>query len=277
MTAYYQTYDERPSFTFISSPEQLKQPVSPSDLANAFLFLRCQPVCACGKEFRASGKDTAIQNVAKHLQYKKYAECKPEIVDLVYQLPEFVTVEQIFGTLVNEQRNSYIQTKIVKVQKYTELKRTYTTSVSVSGQVNAGINDFGTVLRKRGIIYDESTDTFWNTNKGEQKLPPVAPTFADAYQISSGINLKGVITKKTPIRDVKSKKSGAEFEVCDATIQDVNGDEIAVTLWNEQCQKVKVGDKVTVTNAQTDDQGRWGFKLKLFKNASKIIVEGEVQ
>ena len=69
MTGYYQqSYDyEMPSFTFISSPEQMKKPVSSSDLGSAYLFLKHQPECACGKEFRASGKDTALQNVAKHL------------------------------------------------------------------------------------------------------------------------------------------------------------------------------------------------------------------
>jgi len=266
-----------PSFTFISSPEQMKKPVSQSDLGSAYLLLKHQPVCDCGKEFRASGKDTALQNVAKHLQYKKYANCKPTVKELVYTVPEFVKIEQIFGTKANYRRNSQIEAKIVKVQSYDELKETYTLPFPLSEQeriLDTGINDFGMAMRKRGIItYDESTDTFWNTDKGEEVLPPVAPTFEDAYQISSNINLKGTVTKKTAIRDVKSKKSGQEFEVCDATIQDENGDEIAVTLWNDQCEKVAVGDKITITNAQTDDQGRWGFKLKLFKNASKIIVE----
>lgn len=275
MTGYYQqSYDyEMPSLTFISSPEQMKKPVSSSDLGSAYLFLKHQPECACGKEFRASGKDTALQNVAKHLQYKKYANCQPTVKELVYTVPEFVTVSQIFGTEANELRNSELRKRIDKARRYEELKHTYSSPIPFERQIDYDSNWDGVRMRMRGIVYDGETETFWSTNKGEQKFPPTVPTVNDGYQISSNINLKGTVTKKTTIRDVKSKKSGQEFEVCDATIQDENGDEIAVTLWNDQCKKVAVGDKITITNAQTDDQGRWGFKLKLFKNASKIIVE----
>ncbi len=62
-------------------------------------------------------------------------------------------------------------------------------------------------------------------------------------------------TKVDVVVEVKEKGDIREFEkfgktgrVCSATVADDSGD-IQLTLWNDDIDKVNVGDKITLTNA----------------------------
>ncbi len=54
------------------------------------------------------------------------------------------------------------------------------------------------------------------------------------------------ITSKGEVRDFASK-SGASGKVCNAAGKDSKGEEISITLWNEQCSEVEEGDKIKIT------------------------------
>lgn len=45
----------------------------------------------------------------------------------------------------------------------------------------------------------------------------------------------------------------AEGRVCTAAAKDEKGDEVGLTLWNEQCSQFEEGDKVKLTNAWTSE------------------------
>jgi ssDNA-binding replication factor A large subunit len=59
-----------------------------------------------------------------------------------------------------------------------------------------------------------------------------------------------IIEKKEP-REFQSKWSGASGRVCDAVGQDDNGDTVAVTLWNDDIEKVEVNSKIRIVNGWT--------------------------
>ena len=73
-------------------------------------------------------------------------------------------------------------------------------------------------------------------------------TCKEAKQLRSGINVQGRIMKKEEIRNVNTKYG--ETKVCDAYLVDDSG-LIQLTLWGEDTEKVKVGDKVSIENAYT--------------------------
>jgi ssDNA-binding replication factor A large subunit len=56
-----------------------------------------------------------------------------------------------------------------------------------------------------------------------------------------------IVEKKEP-REFQSKWSGASGRVCDATGKDDNGDEVTITLWNEDIEKVETNAKVRIVN-----------------------------
>jgi replication factor A1 len=73
-------------------------------------------------------------------------------------------------------------------------------------------------------------------------------TCKEAKQLKSGINVQGRITKKDKIRNTNTKFG--ETKVCDAILSDDSGS-IRLTLWGEDTEKVKDGDKVSIENAYT--------------------------
>ncbi len=68
----------------------------------------------------------------------------------------------------------------------------------------------------------------------------------DEIQVRQGkINVEGKITDIGEIREFN--KNGGKLRVCDAKLKDSSG-EIKLTLWNDEGDKVKVGDKVKIIN-----------------------------
>lgn len=71
-----------------------------------------------------------------------------------------------------------------------------------------------------------------------------------AKNMRSGIDLEAIVIKKGDPRTVNLKQGGS-VDVCDATIEDGSGD-MKLALWGEDIQKVKIGDKVRIGNAYTN-------------------------
>lgn len=84
------------------------------------------------------------------------------------------------------------------------------------------------------------------------------------------IEVKGKIIEKEEPREFN--KFGNAGRVCNATLEDTSG-KIKLTLWNDEIDKVKVGDKVKITSGwcgefQGEKQltaGRFG-KLEVVKD-----------
>jgi len=76
-------------------------------------------------------------------------------------------------------------------------------------------------------------------------------TIVQAAKLRSGVNTAGKITKIGDRRTV-NLKSGGDIDVADATLSDDSGD-IALTLWGEDINAVKVGAKVTILNGYTNE------------------------
>lgn len=222
MSYQYNQYDGMIEFTFIGTPEKFGEPLEGKHLHNSYLVLKFRPKCECGKEFRSSGKERALQQVAQHIEYKKYTDCKPTIEELVYDtIPEFVTVQQMFGTDANHKRNESLR-------------------------------------------HDMDTATQYEY-----------PTVMSGYQITKGINVHATVIRKSPVRDVKSRKTGEGLKVCDVTLSDEYGDTIQMTLWNGQCEKFNLDDVLTIKNAFVKDAYQGGIELGTYKNASTIEVTGK--
>lgn len=64
------------------------------------------------------------------------------------------------------------------------------------------------------------------------------------------IDVKGTIKSKGDVRTVNLKMGGTA-DVCDAILAD-ESDEIKLTLWGEDINKVNVGDTVVITNGYTN-------------------------
>jgi len=59
------------------------------------------------------------------------------------------------------------------------------------------------------------------------------------------IEVIGKITDMSEIREFN--KNNGKLRVCDAKLKDDSG-EIKLTLWNDEINKVKIGDKVKISN-----------------------------
>ena len=127
--------------TFIGSPETLFEDLESKHLRGAYLTLGFKPTCECGKEFRASGQDRALQQVAKHVETKKYKDCKPKVIEQTFVLPEFVTIEQMFESDANTKRNKELY----------ELLATTHLQVIQGYQITKGINVRGTIIKKTKV------------------------------------------------------------------------------------------------------------------------------
>lgn len=56
-----------------------------------------------------------------------------------------------------------------------------------------------------------------------------------------------VVEKNEP-REFQSKWSGASGRVCDAVARDEEGDNVNLTLWNDDIERVQVDSKIKITN-----------------------------
>jgi replication factor A1 len=76
------------------------------------------------------------------------------------------------------------------------------------------------------------------------------------------IDVEGIITEQPKAREVFTKKG--PFTVANVTLADDTG-EIVLTLWNEEITKVKLGDRVKITNGYSDPyQGKDFLKVGKF-------------
>lgn len=56
------------------------------------------------------------------------------------------------------------------------------------------------------------------------------------------------IVEKNEPREFQSKWSGASGRVCDAVGQDEEGENVKLTLWNDDIDKVEVNARIKITN-----------------------------
>tara|TARA_Y100000310_G_scaffold138707_1_gene137729 strand:+ start:978 stop:1265 length:288 start_codon:yes stop_codon:yes gene_type:complete len=64
------------------------------------------------------------------------------------------------------------------------------------------------------------------------------------------VEVEGEITDKQEPREFE--KFGNKGKVCNCTLKDDSG-EISLTLWNDDVDSVKVGDKVKITNGYVNE------------------------
>lgn len=72
-----------------------------------------------------------------------------------------------------------------------------------------------------------------------------------AKNMRSGVNLEALVKSKGEKRTVNTK-SGSSVNVCDAVISDDSG-EMKLTLWAEDIDKVKDGDRILITNGYVNE------------------------
>ena len=75
-------------------------------------------------------------------------------------------------------------------------------------------------------------------------------TCEEAKNMKSGINVEGTIERKSEVRTVNTKFG--ETKVCDAYLKDESGS-IKLTLWADDTEKVKDGDRVSITGGYTTE------------------------
>lgn len=71
-------------------------------------------------------------------------------------------------------------------------------------------------------------------------------TTDQAKNMRSGVNLEAELARKGDKRTVNTK-AGSQVNVCDAYLKDSTG-EIKLTLWGDDIDKVKEGDRVRIKN-----------------------------
>jgi replication factor A1 len=91
-------------------------------------------------------------------------------------------------------------------------------------------------------------------------------------QVREGkINVEAEVTDLGEIREFD--KFGKKIKVCNATFKDESG-EIILTLWNDEIDKVKVGDKVKITNGYCNEyQGEKQLTAGKFGNLEVVKAE----
>lgn len=65
------------------------------------------------------------------------------------------------------------------------------------------------------------------------------------------VNIEGEVTEIGAVREFS--KFGKIGKVCNAKIKDDSG-EIQLTLWNDQIEKVKTGDKIRIANGYVSER-----------------------
>lgn len=72
-----------------------------------------------------------------------------------------------------------------------------------------------------------------------------------AKNTRSGIDIRAIVIKKGDPRTV-NLKAGGTSDVCEVTISDDTG-EMPLTLWNEDIDRVSVGDTIEISNGYTSE------------------------
>ncbi len=98
-------------------------------------------------------------------------------------------------------------------------------------------------------------------------------TAEEAKNMRNDISISGTIRDKKEARTVNLKMGGTG-KVCDMVLEDFQGGTIKLTLWNDDIDKVKEGDKVSIAGAYTNTfRGETGLALP--KNKGTIQVTGQ--
>lgn len=85
-----------------------------------------------------------------------------------------------------------------------------------------------------------------------------------------GIELEFDVIDKGPVREFN--KFGKAGRVCNVTVKDESG-QVKLSLWNEDCDKINVGDKVKLTDGWT---GEYQGEIQLSTGrAGKLEVIGK--
>ena len=106
-------------------------------------------------------------------------------------------------------------------------------------------------------------------------------TIDQAKNMRNGINLEGEVVRKGETRTV-SKKTGGTIDVCDAYLKDSANEEIKITLWAEDIEKISQGAKIKITNGYTSSfkgeisigKGKFGSK---YKQSFRVICRAKKQ
>jgi replication factor A1 len=77
------------------------------------------------------------------------------------------------------------------------------------------------------------------------------------------VEVEATVVDKGNPRQVQSRYGGETFNVADAIVQDETGT-IKLTLWNEQIDQVKVGDRIKIENGYITS-----FRSEIQLNAGK--------
>lgn len=79
------------------------------------------------------------------------------------------------------------------------------------------------------------------------------------------ILLRANVVEMGTVREVKSRFKDETYRIADATLQDVDGQQIKLTLWNEQVEQIKAGDTIEVENGYATS-----FKGEIQLNVGKF-------
>jgi len=92
----------------------------------------------------------------------------------------------------------------------------------------------------------------------------------EAKNMRNGISISGTIKDKHEARTV-NLKAGGTGKVCDMVLEDSQGGTIKLTLWNDDIDKVKTGDRVTITEAYTNTfRGETGLALPKSRGSIQV-------
>jgi ssDNA-binding replication factor A large subunit len=94
----------------------------------------------------------------------------------------------------------------------------------------------------------------------------------DLQPKQGNVEVEAVVVDKKEAREFN--KFGKTGRVCNATIKDSTG-KMALTLWNEQVDQVKVGDRIKVTNGYVNEwQGEMQLSTGRFGKI-EVLASGE--
>ena len=79
-------------------------------------------------------------------------------------------------------------------------------------------------------------------------------SISQAKTMRSGVNISARVKSKSEPRTV-NLKSGGTIQVCDAVIYDGDGEDnqMKLTLWGDDIEKVNIDDQVVITNGYTNE------------------------
>ena len=103
---------------------------------------------------------------------------------------------------------------------------------------------------------------------------------AELQPRQGNVEVEGVVTDKSGVREFQ--KFGEPGRVCNATLKDDSGT-ITLTLWNDQVDEVKEGDKVHIENGYVSEwqgerqlgTGKFGKLFVVNKDGEKTAVPSD--